>query len=199
MQPLTVKRPAAVDNVHPPTPTSPPQDSATRIRDNQRRSRARRKEYILELEAKVRGYEQRGVTASAEIQTAARKVDAENKVLQEEVARLRAENERPRSGNGSGDGIPEVQSDRNNGHEVGEAHDRGAATPSFSSQKRKRVDDHDDNSGKEKENKRRMQPIVTNNSHGGYTNSPDYHHCPAETTSALPPTTFPQHASTSPT
>ncbi|KAL8706266.1 MAG: hypothetical protein Q9201_000642, partial [Fulgogasparrea decipioides] len=48
--------------------------STTRIRDNQRRSRARRKEYILELENKVRAYEQRGVEAASEIQTAARRV-----------------------------------------------------------------------------------------------------------------------------
>ncbi|KAL8849145.1 MAG: hypothetical protein Q9221_005868 [Calogaya cf. arnoldii] len=199
MQPLTVKPPAAINNAHPPTPTSPPQNSTTRIRDNQRRSRARRKEYILELEAKVRGYEQRGVTASAEIQTAARKVDAENKALLEEVKRLKDENEKLRRGISTEDGMPQSQENSNNAHDVGQAHDKGAATPSSLSQKRKRVDDHDDNNGKEEQNKRRMQPIATSNSHGGYTNSPDYHHRPVETTTALPPTTFPQHASTSPT
>ncbi|KAF2467678.1 uncharacterized protein BDR25DRAFT_291654 [Lindgomyces ingoldianus] len=52
-----------------------------RIRDNQRRSRARRKEYLQELEAKLRNCEQMGVEASAEIQSAARKVLEENRKL----------------------------------------------------------------------------------------------------------------------
>jgi hypothetical protein len=52
-----------------------------RIRDNQRRSRARRKEYLQELEAKIRNCEQMGVTASTEIQSAARKVLDENRKL----------------------------------------------------------------------------------------------------------------------
>ncbi|KAJ8108875.1 hypothetical protein OPT61_g7866 [Boeremia exigua] len=52
-----------------------------RIRDNQRRSRARRKEYLQELEAKLRGCEQLGIEASSEIQSAARKVLDENRKL----------------------------------------------------------------------------------------------------------------------
>ncbi|KAF2631257.1 hypothetical protein BU25DRAFT_407779 [Macroventuria anomochaeta] len=52
-----------------------------RIRDNQRRSRARRKEYLQELEAKLRSCDQVGIEASAEIQSAARKVLDENKKL----------------------------------------------------------------------------------------------------------------------
>ncbi|KAF2494019.1 hypothetical protein BU16DRAFT_62105 [Lophium mytilinum] len=52
-----------------------------RIRDNQRRSRARRKEYLHELETKLRSCEQTGVEASAEIQNAARRVLEENKRL----------------------------------------------------------------------------------------------------------------------
>jgi hypothetical protein len=52
-----------------------------RIRDNQRRSRARRKEYLQELEAKYRACEQLGVEASAEMQAAARRVLDENKKL----------------------------------------------------------------------------------------------------------------------
>lgn len=52
-----------------------------RIRDNQRRSRARRKEYLQELEIKYRTCEQVGVEASAEIQAAARRVVEENKRL----------------------------------------------------------------------------------------------------------------------
>jgi hypothetical protein len=52
-----------------------------RIRDNQRRSRARRKEYLQELETKYRICEQIGAEASAEIQSAARRVLDENKKL----------------------------------------------------------------------------------------------------------------------
>ncbi|KAF1841228.1 uncharacterized protein K460DRAFT_380937 [Cucurbitaria berberidis CBS 394.84] len=52
-----------------------------RIRDNQRRSRARRKEYLHELETKLRSCEQVGIEASSEIQTAARKVLDENRRL----------------------------------------------------------------------------------------------------------------------
>ncbi|KAJ9138920.1 hypothetical protein NKR23_g8191 [Pleurostoma richardsiae] len=52
-----------------------------RIRDNQRRSRARRKEYLQELEKKVRMCELEGVQASAEVQYAARRVAEENKKL----------------------------------------------------------------------------------------------------------------------
>ncbi|KAH8728622.1 hypothetical protein GQ44DRAFT_26233 [Phaeosphaeriaceae sp. PMI808] len=52
-----------------------------RIRDNQRRSRARRKEYLQELEAKIRSCEQVGIETSSEIQVAARKVLDENKKL----------------------------------------------------------------------------------------------------------------------
>lgn len=52
-----------------------------RIRDNQRRSRARRKEYLQELETKLRTYEQIGIEASSEIQSAARTVLEENRKL----------------------------------------------------------------------------------------------------------------------
>ncbi|KAK3985972.1 hypothetical protein QBC44DRAFT_297851 [Cladorrhinum sp. PSN332] len=52
-----------------------------RIRDNQRRSRARKKEYVDELEQRIRDFEQRGVQATAEVQVAARKVAEENKKL----------------------------------------------------------------------------------------------------------------------
>ncbi|KAE9371168.1 hypothetical protein N431DRAFT_425837 [Stipitochalara longipes BDJ] len=52
-----------------------------RIRDNQRRSRARRKEYLQELEARLRQCELQGIEASSEIQMAARRVAEENKKL----------------------------------------------------------------------------------------------------------------------
>lgn len=65
-------------------PTKPVQHgnrNLSRIRDNQRRSRARRKEYVDELEQRVRDFERRGVQATAEVQVAARKVAEENKKL----------------------------------------------------------------------------------------------------------------------
>ncbi|SMR58692.1 unnamed protein product [Zymoseptoria tritici ST99CH_1E4] len=61
------------------TPSEP--SPQARIRDNQRRSRARRKEYLQELETKYRACEQIGASASTEIQAAARKVADENRRL----------------------------------------------------------------------------------------------------------------------
>lgn len=52
-----------------------------RIRDNQRRSRARRREYLQELEQRLRAYELQGVEASSEVQQAARRVAEENRQL----------------------------------------------------------------------------------------------------------------------
>ncbi|KAL1901879.1 hypothetical protein Sste5346_001584 [Sporothrix stenoceras] len=62
---------------------APQNDEANlaRIRDNQRRSRARRKEYQQELEQRVRAFEEQGVEASTEVQHAARRVADENKKL----------------------------------------------------------------------------------------------------------------------
>ncbi|QSZ34335.1 hypothetical protein DSL72_005926 [Monilinia vaccinii-corymbosi] len=57
-----------------------------RIRDNQRRSRARRKEYLQELEARLRQCEVQGIEASSEIQMAARRVADENKKLRNLLA-----------------------------------------------------------------------------------------------------------------
>lgn len=51
---------------------------SVRIRDNQRRSRARRKEYIDDLEQRIRRFERQGVEATTEVQAAARKVAKEN-------------------------------------------------------------------------------------------------------------------------
>jgi hypothetical protein len=54
-----------------------------RIRDNQRRSRARRKDYLKELETRYRNCEQIGVSASTELQAAAKGVAEENRRLRE--------------------------------------------------------------------------------------------------------------------
>lgn len=65
------------------TTTEKESGSATliRVRDNQRRSRARRKEYIQHLEQRLRTFESQGVVASQEIQQAGRKVAKENFLL----------------------------------------------------------------------------------------------------------------------
>ncbi|RSL41257.1 hypothetical protein CEP54_015875, partial [Fusarium duplospermum] len=44
-----------------------------RIRETQKRSRARRREYLRELEQRLRVYELQGVEASSEVQKAARR------------------------------------------------------------------------------------------------------------------------------
>jgi hypothetical protein len=54
-----------------------------RIRDNQRRSRARRKDYLKELETRYRNCEQIGVSASTELQAAAKGVAEENRRLRD--------------------------------------------------------------------------------------------------------------------
>lgn len=79
----------------PATPETTTADRV-RVRDNQRRARARQKEYTQELETKVRWYEQRGIEATLEMQKAARgvveengRLKAENKTLVEEKMELR--------------------------------------------------------------------------------------------------------------
>ena len=64
-----------------PNNTSQHKRDLARIRNNQRRSRARRKEYLGELEKKCRLYDQMGIEATTEMQQAARKVLDENKKL----------------------------------------------------------------------------------------------------------------------
>ncbi|KAF2227142.1 hypothetical protein BDZ85DRAFT_59057 [Elsinoe ampelina] len=70
-----------------------------RTRENQRRSRARRREYIAGLEAKYRRYEAMGAEASVEIQQAARKVLEENRrlrsIIQEYGLKVEENEERP--------------------------------------------------------------------------------------------------------
>ena len=55
--------------------------SSARIRDNQRRSRARRKEYIQDLEQRLQKFETHGVQVTQEIQAAGQKVVVENTLL----------------------------------------------------------------------------------------------------------------------
>jgi hypothetical protein len=61
--------------------------SALRIRENQRRSRNRRKELIEELQGRLNEYERRGVEATQDMQRAARKVAQENMRLRSLLSR----------------------------------------------------------------------------------------------------------------
>lgn len=93
-------------------------DSA-RVRDNQRRSRARRKEYLQELESKLRKCEASGVQASVDIQLAARSVSEENARLREENGKLREDNERLRQMlRKSEEGVKALLDDRTNGSSI---------------------------------------------------------------------------------
>lgn len=55
--------------------------AAIRIRENQRRSRARRKEYVEGMQRKLQEFESKGVAATLEMQQAARDVAIENSRL----------------------------------------------------------------------------------------------------------------------
>ncbi|RFU79888.1 tbp-associated factor iif [Trichoderma arundinaceum] len=55
--------------------------AAIRIRENQRRSRARRKEYVEGMQRKLQDFESKGVSATLEMQQAARDVAIENSRL----------------------------------------------------------------------------------------------------------------------
>ncbi|KAK6527539.1 hypothetical protein TWF694_004522 [Orbilia ellipsospora] len=59
------------------------QQGQQRIRDNKRRYRARKKEYVEEIERKLQDYQQQGIQASREIQVAALRVVEENTRLKE--------------------------------------------------------------------------------------------------------------------
>jgi hypothetical protein len=52
--------------------------TAEQVRDNQRRSRARHKEFVDDLKKRVQEYERKGVEVTKEIQQTARKVHADN-------------------------------------------------------------------------------------------------------------------------
>ncbi len=65
------------------------QASPNRNTLNQRASRARRKDYIGDLERRLHAYEAQGIQVTAEVQAAARKVADENSALREEVRLLR--------------------------------------------------------------------------------------------------------------
>ena len=62
-----------------------------RLRENKRRSRARQKEYLQQLERRCRDYEQSDVQATVEMQVAARKVAEENRLLRSLLKKMGAE------------------------------------------------------------------------------------------------------------
>lgn len=68
-------------------PTPQHQANLARIRDNQRRSRARKREYLQELEQRLRLYELHGIEAPTEVQLAARRVADENRHLRDLLAK----------------------------------------------------------------------------------------------------------------
>jgi hypothetical protein len=80
-----------------------------RVRDNQRRSRARKKEYVQELEQKLRRLEAQGTKASIEIQQAARKVADENTQLRALLHRYGADNEQISRYLRVGSGTPDAE------------------------------------------------------------------------------------------
>lgn len=55
--------------------------NASRLRENQRRSRARKKEYLLSLEARFQACQRTGIEANVDIQIAAKRVVRENLIL----------------------------------------------------------------------------------------------------------------------
>ena len=57
--------------------------NAQRLRENQRRSRQRKKEYLASLESQFRDCQRAGIAASVEVQTAAKRVVRENRSLRE--------------------------------------------------------------------------------------------------------------------
>ncbi|KAI1143036.1 hypothetical protein F5Y05DRAFT_408489 [Hypoxylon sp. FL0543] len=69
-------------------------ENLARVRDNQRRSRARRREYVAELEARLRKFERHGAEINHAIQQVARKVAEDNKKLRALLKRLGYNSER---------------------------------------------------------------------------------------------------------
>ncbi|CAI6335459.1 unnamed protein product [Periconia digitata] len=69
------------------SPSVPCPTDKHRIRENQRRSRARKSQLLQDLQARVLAYEREGVSATQEVQYAARRVALENERLRTLLAR----------------------------------------------------------------------------------------------------------------
>lgn len=63
-------------------------ERASRVRDNKRRHRARRKEYVLDLERKLAETHKQGVQATREVQLAAQRVARENARLRDLLSKI---------------------------------------------------------------------------------------------------------------
>ena len=79
----TVHTPSPSESSSPYATAASAKDNASRLRENQRRSRARKKEYLTSLEARVQACQRAGVEANVEIQNAAKRVVRENVLLRE--------------------------------------------------------------------------------------------------------------------
>jgi len=79
----TVHTPSPSESSSPYATAASAKDNASRLRENQRRSRARKKEYLTSLEARVQACQRAGVEANVEIQNAAKRVVRENMLLRE--------------------------------------------------------------------------------------------------------------------
>lgn len=97
-----------------PPEQQPPAENPTaiRIRDNQRRSRARHREFVETLQRKVQEYERQGVQATLEMQRAARDVALENSRLRALLTQKGVSEEEVEgylhSLKAGGEGIPDV-------------------------------------------------------------------------------------------
>jgi len=65
----------------------PDSERTSRFRDNKRRHRARKKEYVQDLETKLAEYREQGVQATKEVQVAAQRIIRENAKLRELLRR----------------------------------------------------------------------------------------------------------------
>ncbi|KAK9390369.1 hypothetical protein V1515DRAFT_590135 [Lipomyces mesembrius] len=63
-------------------------DHLARIRENQRRSRARKREYVADLETKIRSCQEEGLQLNIQIQRTARRVVDENRKLRELLSKV---------------------------------------------------------------------------------------------------------------
>ncbi|KAK9377154.1 uncharacterized protein V1513DRAFT_456581 [Lipomyces chichibuensis] len=63
-------------------------DHLARIRENQRRSRARKREYVADLETKIRSCQEEGLQLNIQIQRTARRVVEENRKLRELLSKV---------------------------------------------------------------------------------------------------------------
>ncbi|RPB04147.1 hypothetical protein L873DRAFT_1759367 [Choiromyces venosus 120613-1] len=79
----TIHTPSPSASSSPYATAASAKDNASRLRENQRRSRARKKEYLTSLETRFQACQRTGIEANVEIQNAAKRVVRENLLLRE--------------------------------------------------------------------------------------------------------------------